>query len=233
MPSFHPRTHFPATSNTMNSWCCPSDSPSSTLQPLQLQTCDYAGCFLLVFGLQWTSWKINSYYINLRPFWEQIELLKGFKNMATPCEIVNILEPFDWMWIFFSVCVCILSVLKRNLSSKIFEGFCDLNLAVFFLAGLEETLAVICFLLLMRGASALSLRVAGWSPQGERNSGAARCPGLIWLLHCIHLAPQGKVFLHFLMCLHGCGAKSWRLPWTTHISCHQVRFWMLDEPFCH
>lgn len=161
MPSFHPRTHFPATSNMMNSWCCPSDSPSSTLQPLQLQTCDYAGCFLLVFGLQWTSWKINSYYINLRPFWEQIELLKGFKNMATPCEIVNILEPFDWMWIFFSVCVCILSVLKRNLSSKIFEGFCDLNLAVFFLAGLEENLAVICFLLLMRGASALGVPEGG------------------------------------------------------------------------
>lgn len=42
--------------------------------------------------------------------------------------------------------------MKKNLSSKIFETFCGLNLAKFFLAGVEEHLAVICFLLLLGGA---------------------------------------------------------------------------------
>ena len=59
--SFHLWACFPPTNSTMNSWYCTSDSPSLPFQPPQLQTCDYAGCFLLCFGLQRASWKINSY----------------------------------------------------------------------------------------------------------------------------------------------------------------------------
>lgn len=52
----------------------------------------------------------------------------------------------------FRVSVCVLKLTKRKLSSKMVGAFCDLNPAKFFLAGLEENLAVIYFLLPLRGA---------------------------------------------------------------------------------
>lgn len=51
------------------------------------------------------------------------------------------------------VYVCVLKFIKRNLGSKIFEAFCVLNLAVFFLARVEENVAVIYFLLPLRRAA--------------------------------------------------------------------------------
>lgn len=50
------------------------------------------------------------------------------------------------------MCGYTLKLIRKNLSSKIFEAFCVLNPARFFLARLEENVAVVYFLLLLRGA---------------------------------------------------------------------------------
>lgn len=60
---------------------------------------------------------------------------------------------------------------EKSFSSKTFEDFFVLNLAVFFLAELEENLAVIYFLLLLRGAIGTARLWVDWEkPVEERGA---------------------------------------------------------------
>lgn len=97
------------------------------------------------------------------------------------------------------MCLCTLKFIKKNLSSKIFEAVCVLNLAMLFLAGLKENFTVLYFLLLLRGAAGTGRFWGGREkPAEERSPGAVGCQYSPNYSIEFTLLPKAKSFFSFI-----------------------------------